>query len=36
MGPYRTAVEAEHALERVAERNRQMDAEDERWTGQAP
>jgi hypothetical protein len=36
MGPYGTAAEAEQALSRVAERNRQLDAEDERWTGEKP
>jgi hypothetical protein len=35
LGPYRTAAEAERALERVAERNAAWDAEDERWSGEA-
>jgi hypothetical protein len=34
LGPYRTAAEAEHALELVAERNAQWDAEDARWSGE--
>ena len=29
LGPYATREEAEHALERVAERNEKWDAEDE-------
>jgi hypothetical protein len=36
MGPYGSAEEAEQALARVAERNQQWDAEDERWTGEKP
>jgi hypothetical protein len=36
MGPYETPSEAEQALKRVAERNEQLDAEDARWTGEAP
>jgi len=31
LGPFPTASEAEHALERVRERNEAWDAEDERW-----
>jgi hypothetical protein len=34
MGPYETRVQAEQALARVAERNQQWDAEDDRWTGE--
>lgn len=33
MGPYRTPAEAEQALDRVAKRNEQLDAEDEKWRG---
>jgi hypothetical protein len=33
MGPYRSPAEAEQALDRVARRNEQIDAEDARWTG---
>jgi uncharacterized UBP type Zn finger protein len=33
LGPYATAAEAERALERVAERNAEWDAEDARWAG---
>jgi hypothetical protein len=36
MGPYPTAAEAEQALNRVAERNEQWDAEDARWRGEQP
>jgi hypothetical protein len=36
LGPYATASEAEHALEKVAERNEQWDAEDARWSGETP
>jgi hypothetical protein len=31
LGPYPTAEAAQHALESVAERNAQLDAEDEAW-----
>jgi hypothetical protein len=34
LGPYRSAAEAERALERVAERNAAWDAEDARWAGE--
>ncbi|HET6212371.1 MAG TPA: hypothetical protein VFE14_05805 [Micromonosporaceae bacterium] len=34
LGPYASATEAEHALERVRERNAEWDAEDARWTGE--
>jgi len=34
LGPYPTAAEAEHALERVQERNEAWDAEDRRWWGE--
>lgn len=34
LGPFATAEEATHALERVAERNDEWDAEDERWEQQ--
>lgn len=34
LGPYASATEAEHALERVRERNAAWDAEDARWTGE--
>jgi len=33
LGPYPTAAEAERALEQVAERNAEWDAEDARWAG---
>jgi hypothetical protein len=36
LGPYPTATEAEHALQKVAERNDAWDAEDARWTGEKP
>ena len=36
MGPYRSGGEAEQALERVARRNEQLDAEDAQWTGDQP
>ena len=36
MGPYRSPTEAEQALDRVAKRNEQLDAEDARWTGERP
>jgi hypothetical protein len=31
LGPYSTREEAEHALEKVAERNEKADAADEAW-----
>lgn len=34
LGPYGSAGEAEHALEKVAERNAAWDAEDARWSGE--
>jgi hypothetical protein len=34
MGPYRSPTEAEQALDRVARRNEQLDAEDAQWTGE--
>lgn len=34
LGPYASAAEAERALERVAERNAEWDAEDARWAGE--
>jgi hypothetical protein len=34
LGPYTSAADAQHALERVAERNAAWDAEDERWHGE--
>jgi hypothetical protein len=34
LGPYDTREEATHALERVHERNEQLDAEDARWRGE--
>ena len=34
LGPYASAAEAERALDRVAERNAQWDAEDARWSGE--
>jgi glycerol-3-phosphate dehydrogenase len=33
IGPFDTASEAEHALERVQQRNEAWDAEDDRWEG---
>ena len=36
MGPYQSAMEAEQALRRVAERNAQWDAEDAQWRGEEP
>jgi hypothetical protein len=33
LGPYASTAEAERALERVAERNAEWDAEDARWAG---
>jgi hypothetical protein len=35
LGPYPTAAEAERALDRVAERNAEWDAEDARWSGES-
>ena len=34
LGPYATAKEATEALERIAEREAQLDAEDARWKGE--
>ena len=34
LGPYRSAADAEHALQRVQERNEAWDAEDARWAGE--
>ena len=34
LGPYDTRQEAEHALQSVAERNEELDAEDRRWKGE--
>ncbi len=34
LGPFATATEAEHALDKVAERNAAWDAEDARWNGE--
>jgi hypothetical protein len=34
LGPYPTAAEAQRALDRVAERNAEWDAEDARWSGE--
>ncbi|MDQ6649049.1 MAG: hypothetical protein M3Z02_02850 [Actinomycetota bacterium] len=31
LGPYKTRAEAEKALDRVAERNEEWEAEDRRW-----
>ena len=36
MGPYRSPEEAEQALDRVAKRNEQLDAEDAQWRGDQP
>jgi hypothetical protein len=33
LGPYRSAGEAEQALERVRQRNAEWEAEDARWRG---
>lgn len=33
-GPYRSAADAERALERAAERNERWDAQDARWSGE--
>jgi hypothetical protein len=35
LGPYATAAEAAAALEKVAERNEEWDAEDARWNGES-
>lgn len=35
IGPFPTAAEAEHALERVQRRNEAWDAEDARWEGES-
>jgi hypothetical protein len=34
LGPYGTEAEAQHALDKVAERNAEWDAEDARWSGE--
>jgi hypothetical protein len=34
LGPYDTEAEAQRALEKVAERNAEWDAEDARWSGE--
>ena len=34
LGPYNSGDEAEHALDRVRERNEAWDAEDARWEGE--
>jgi hypothetical protein len=34
LGPYQSAADAEHALERVRERNEAWDADDARWAGE--
>ena len=36
LGPYATTTEAQHALEKVADRNAVWDAEDARWSGEQP
>jgi hypothetical protein len=36
LGPYATAAQAQRALEKVAARNEQWDAEDARWSGDTP
>jgi hypothetical protein len=36
LGPFGTADEASHALEKVRERNEEWDAEDARWHGDTP
>lgn len=33
IGPFKSAAEAEHALDRVRQRNEQWEAEDARWEG---
>lgn len=34
LGPYTSAADAEHALQRVEERNEAWDAENARWSGE--
>lgn len=34
LGPFPSAAEAQHALDRVRERNDEWDAEDARWAGE--
>ncbi|MGH3657977.1 MAG: hypothetical protein ACRDUA_15080 [Micromonosporaceae bacterium] len=34
LGPYRTPAEAEQALERVKQRESELEAEDARWEGE--
>jgi hypothetical protein len=34
LGPYQSVSDAEHALERVRERNEAWDADDARWAGE--
>ncbi|MFI6757961.1 hypothetical protein BDK92_1648 [Micromonospora pisi] len=34
LGPYASAHDAEHALEKVRQRNEEWDAEDARWAGE--
>lgn len=34
LGPYPSADDAAHALDRVKERNQALDAEDARWAGE--
>lgn len=36
LGPYATVTQARCALEKVAERNAEWDAEDARWSGDEP
>ena len=36
LGPYATVAEAQRALDQVAERNAEWDAEDARWSGENP
>ena len=36
LGPFQTRAEAERAMEKVAERNAEWDAEDARWEGLKP
>jgi hypothetical protein len=36
MGPYGSRTEAEQALDRVAKRQQQLDAEDAQWSGEQP
>ena len=35
LGPFKTAAEAERALDKVEERNEVWDAEDARWSGES-